>query len=185
MNGKTAHGRGAQGRSRFRQAGVLAAVVTGTAVLAAACAGSGSPSGAGKAAGYRKSLAFAQCMRSHGEPGWPDPTDSGTFTDNQIDINSPQYAAALSACGNLLPGDVAPLQLSAAQKQQRLDMALKNAECMRAHGVSNFPDPGPRDVQPDGNISLGSFPHSEVNTPQFRSAVKACEALTSKEGGGS
>ena len=32
---------------------------------------------AGSAA-YQKAVAFAQCMRSHGEPGWPTPTARGT-----------------------------------------------------------------------------------------------------------
>ena len=36
---------------------------------------------AGSAA-YQKAVAFAQCMRSHGEPGWPDPNSQGNFLIN-------------------------------------------------------------------------------------------------------
>ena len=51
---------------------------------------------------------------------------------------------------------------------------LKYAECIRSHGVSDFPDPGPAPgggfafrVQPDAN------PRSP--TPQFAAAEKACQ----------
>jgi hypothetical protein len=55
---------------------VLAAAVAGIALLVAACGGS-SPAVAGSTA-YQKALAYAQCLRSHGEPGWPTPTARGT-----------------------------------------------------------------------------------------------------------
>jgi len=28
---------------------------------------------------YQQSLAYAQCMRAHGEPGYPDPASNGGF----------------------------------------------------------------------------------------------------------
>jgi hypothetical protein len=51
--------------------------------------------------------AAAQCMRSHGYPAWPDPTDqNGSNTQAipaGIDMNSPQYQTAARACGVSLP----------------------------------------------------------------------------------
>lgn len=61
--------------------------------------------------------------------------------------------------------------------------ALQNARCMRAHGITNFPDPGPQDVKSNGNISLKGFPPSQVKSPQFQGAAKACLALIGKVGG--
>jgi len=61
----------------LQRAGVLAAVA-GIAVLAAACGGS-SPATAGQTA-YQRELAYALCMRGHGDPGFPDPQSDGTFT---------------------------------------------------------------------------------------------------------
>jgi len=68
-----------------------------------------------------KALAYAQCMRTHGEPDWPDPGRHGTFSTSQVDINAPAFATASSACQQLAP--TAPFQLSEAQQQQILAAA--------------------------------------------------------------
>ena len=52
-------------------------------------------------------MKFAQCMRSHGEPNWPDPTNlGGEFEFNlraaNIDPTSPQAAAAEQKCESQL-----------------------------------------------------------------------------------
>jgi hypothetical protein len=52
----------------------------------------------------KRLLAFAACMRSHGVPGYPDPTFSnggvsqGFGRSNGIDPNSPIFQAAQKAC---------------------------------------------------------------------------------------
>jgi hypothetical protein len=49
-------------------------------------------------------LAFAACMRSHGVPGYPDPTFGGggmvsqSIDKNSVDPSSPIYQAAQNAC---------------------------------------------------------------------------------------
>jgi hypothetical protein len=56
---------------------------------------------------FLQGVKAAQCMRSHGYPTWPDPTDQNG--DNAqaipagIDMNSPRYQAAAKACGVSLP----------------------------------------------------------------------------------
>jgi hypothetical protein len=60
----------------------------------------------------QKALAFADCMRSHGVPKFPDPkaTSDGGIDGGEIgprvgvDPNSPQFKAAEQACGKLVPG---------------------------------------------------------------------------------
>jgi hypothetical protein len=51
----------------------------------------------------RKNLAFAGCMRRHGFPTFPDSWGGGIHVDQMIklgiNVNSPQFAAALKACG--------------------------------------------------------------------------------------
>jgi hypothetical protein len=94
---------------------------------------------------YQKALAYTQCMRTHGEVNWPDPTTQGTFNDSQIDISSPQYISATQACQSLRVADGIHLPgLSPAQQQQAIDRVLKLAMCMRAHGIPGFPDPACR-----------------------------------------
>jgi hypothetical protein len=45
-------------------------------------------------------LEFAQCMRSHGEPDFPDPSASGGFSiPNSIDENSSIFQTGVQKCG--------------------------------------------------------------------------------------
>jgi hypothetical protein len=49
-------------------------------------------------------LIYARCMRTHGEPGFPDPSATGGFTiPNSVDENSSTFQAAERACKDLLP----------------------------------------------------------------------------------
>jgi hypothetical protein len=157
-------------RGRGWRTATLAAAMAGIALLVAACGG-GSPAVAGQTA-YQKDLAYSQCMRGHGEPGFPDPQPNGAIlitAKDHLAQGSPQFAAANKACQHLLPnGGV----MTAAQKQQALDRLLKFTACMRAHGITNFPDP----TVTNGGVGLsvggpgGPNPHS----PQFQSAQHAC-----------
>lgn len=58
------------------------------------------------------------------------------------------------------------------------DPALKLARCMRAHGLSNFPDP-----TPGGGIRIG--PGINPASPAFRSAQASCRGLLPGGGPGS
>src|ERR1700685_2840016 len=168
MNEHANAGRDRQ-RPEFRSAGVLAAAVAGAAVLIAACGAGGgsSPAAAGPPAAQH-ALAYAQCMRSHGEPGFPDPDSKGNFLNlGPVNIDSPQYRSANRTCGHLLPS----YQVTPAQRQQELSSALRYSACMRSHGVSSFPDP----VElANGNIELrlgaghGSSPQQAPAAPAGR-----------------
>jgi hypothetical protein len=76
MNDRTGRASGCHRPARPWQAGVLAAALAGAAVLAAACGGGGSPATPGLSV-HATAVAYAQCMRSHGVPGWPDPDSRG------------------------------------------------------------------------------------------------------------
>jgi hypothetical protein len=101
MNGKTG------GKRSTRCAGVLA-VAAAVAVLATGCdvvhvhLGSSAGSASTESAPYRVNLAYAQCMRAHGLPGFPNPSPSQGFSfSGQLAGygNSP----AAHACRHLLP----------------------------------------------------------------------------------
>jgi hypothetical protein len=52
-----------------------------------------------------RGLRFARCMRSHGEPNFPDPGVSGdqiTINFNNIDPSTPQFQKAEQTCGRLI-----------------------------------------------------------------------------------
>ena len=174
MNDDNGDRRGRLGRSRLRWAGIPAAVAS-IALLAVAC-GVGSPPLTAAQVRYQKALAYAQCMRSHGEPSFPDPTSQGGFK-SPTGSHGPAYQSAYTACKKLLPngGDV-----NAAQQRKLMGTALKFAACMRAHGITNFPDP----TMSNGTISIAIPQGSgiDTNSPQFLAAQQACRSL--KPGGG-
>ena len=181
MNDMTGGNRG------LRRAGALVAAAV-IAVLATGCGGS-APSSA-SAPTYAQVLALAQCMRGHGLPNFPDPDPSGGYTltsagsiegagGSSVDINSSQAQAAYGDCRHVLPGapSISQLEQREQQEQQQQEQALpallKYSQCMRSHGVPNFPDLGQGDQSPPPGNS-GSF---NPNSPQFQAASTACQHL--------
>jgi hypothetical protein len=158
-----------------------AIVLLSCAIVLAACGGgskqggqSPSPSAASQgssqgaaaqAAAQQKSLAFAACVRKHGVPNFPDPIN-GHFLISSSVQSSPQFQSATQACQKLLPNG-----LNGGASQGANNSALLNfAQCMRSHGVPNFPDP-----DPNGAIDLHGI---DPNSSQFQQAAQTCEAST-------
>jgi hypothetical protein len=147
MNGDTSSDRG-RWRGWSRRAGVLA-VTVGVVVLAAACNGSPSstgPGGSTNAGGSTNSslLAFSQCMRSQGVPNFPDSQPGASNAKfpgaQQLGVSSSLYQAAENACEHLLPAG-ANNQFPPAEMPQILSGMREFSQCMRSHGVPNWPDP--------------------------------------------
>ena len=123
-----------------------ALVLIAMAVLVSAC-GSSAPTGSSgdnnTAANAQKAVKFAECMRSNGVSGFPDPGASGSFTidgvvnGSSLDPNTPAFKQALGACRGLEPAGFTGGERSAQQNQA----ALEFAQCIRANGVKDFPDP--------------------------------------------
>ncbi len=154
--------------------GLSLAALASAALLLAGCGGGSSPnggvarlgSGAGSGATATRgaaapgsgsleaqALAFAGCMRSSGVPNFPDPSGGGGFLFRKsagVDPSSLSYAAAQAKCKKYLPtgpGSGPP------PSAQTLAHYLKVAQCMRSHGVPDFPDP---------RISLPSNPRAAL-----------------------
>jgi hypothetical protein len=132
-----------------------------------ACSGkpAGSPVASAPQAG---AVGFAQCMRSHGVRNWPDPDSSGIFdktkvTTQKLEVSNSALQAAQNTCQHLLPA------VSVTQQRLNAAQALQFSQCVRSHGVPNFPDPDGSGRIPDpatGGINQGS--------PQFQAANVAC-----------
>ncbi len=167
----TAAGRRAV-RDGSRRAGILAAVAA-AALLVAACGGSSGGSVASGSTAYQQALAYSQCMRGHGEPGFPDPDSKGNILINgQQDhlAGGSIMAAANKACQHLMP-KISPM--TGAQQRQVTAQALKFVACMRAHGLPTMQDPV---VNADGvefRIPQGAGP----NSPVMQAAQRACQNL--------
>jgi hypothetical protein len=176
---------------RFARAGLAIATLVAIAVPASGCGGasSGDAAGAGTTAGARtvsragvfgQALAFSGCMRTHGEPTYPDPTVKGgsvhetIVAGSGVDPSSPQFTAARNACKRFLPDNGAPgpsegQQLTPAEQA----VYLRAAACMRSHDVPDFPDPTFR----GGGVAFQSRTPIDTNTPQYRSALTTCRKL--------
>jgi len=74
----------------------------------------------------------------------------------------------LAGCGGGSSGGTAQ-NGSASPKQQDSAQLVRYAQCMRAHGVTNFPDP-----TSTGALTLDK---TTIDSPQFRSASQACRSL--------
>jgi hypothetical protein len=120
-----------------------------TVVLISACgssapAGSGGGGGSDKTTGVaQKAVKFAECMRNNGVSQFPDPGASGKLTIDAIangtslDPSTPAFKQAIDACKDLEPAGFTGSKRSPRQT----DAALKFAQCVREHGVTDFPDP--------------------------------------------
>jgi hypothetical protein len=125
--------------------GVLVLVLASLALLAAGCDGSKSPSIAAltttaktsaTASAYEQAVVkWADCMRKHGVPNFPNPNSQGATDAVGINVNSPQFLAAHQACQSL---EVAN---PPAVVHQQVLQELAVAQCMRKHGIPDFPDP--------------------------------------------
>ncbi|HYM15777.1 MAG TPA: hypothetical protein VEZ14_09465 [Dehalococcoidia bacterium] len=125
-----------------------------------------------------QAVKFAECMRKNGVSGFPDPNASGAFTidtianGSSLDVSSPAFKQAISACKDLEPPGFTGSRRSAQQQEA----ALKFAQCMRDNGVKDFPDP--TDTGPLINVNGA---HS---IPGFQAAVQKCrDFLTGATGG--
>jgi hypothetical protein len=121
---------------------------------------------------YSQMLKFAQCMRSHGVVDFPDPSSNGTILVGGTVSQSPQYPAADETCHKLLPNGGVP---TAAQHAQGIAQLLKFSVCMRAHGISDYPDPTSNGIRIP--VRKGMPSDLDPNNPRFQSAEKACQSL--------
>jgi hypothetical protein len=120
-------------------------------------------------------LKFAECMRAHGVPNFPDPNSQGAIQvgpSSGIDKGSPKFQAALQACQKVLPNSGRPSPQQLARMRQG---ALAFSACMRGHGVPDFPDP----TFSGGGIGVRIHiqPGSDLDpqSPVFQAAQQACQ----------
>jgi hypothetical protein len=82
-------------------------------------------------------------------------------------------AVVLAGCGSNAPPRTTT---SAAATQNPAAAAYRYADCMRGHGVTNFPDP--QVINKPGQQGIRqAVPAGVAGTPKFNSAQKACHGL--------
>lgn len=159
---------------RLRPLAALAMV----GLISAGCANAPAATSTGDStATHDKAVRFAECMRDNGVTEFPDPDASGTFkygikAGSSLDPSTAAWKRAIAACKDLEPpGALGGGQLSAQELRARLEFA----QCMRDHGVTDFPDPAP-----DGPLIDVRGARS---IPGFQAAVDTCRDLLAAASG--
>jgi hypothetical protein len=132
----------------------------------------------------QSALAWAHCMRSSGVQDLPDPTGSNVKipTAQQLGVSSSQLQTAESTCRHLLAnGGSGP---NPAQLEQEMDSMRTFADCLRSHGIANWPDPtvGPQG-RPEFKL-VGARGIPDPSSPQLQNAIHDCGHLVPTAVGG-
>ena len=144
----------------------------------------------GRVSGLSVAIAYSACMRSQGVPNYPDPDSGGQLPKGdaqQFGVSTSQYQAAQQACQHLLPtgGSLHQEEYQCMQNsdcpsalvQQMLTADRKLAQCMRSHGVPNFPDPTTDSNGPVFNITNAGISDAASHTSQFEAKLDECARL--------
>jgi hypothetical protein len=117
-------------------------------------------------------------MRSHGAPNYPDPTSRGLPKESPqlLGLTESQFLAAQNACVHVLPPG-SNLVWTGANQDQAMQEMLKFAQCMRAHGVPNWPDPTNGPAGP--GFDLVGIP-GNWSSPQIDNTMSVCQHVLPK-----
>jgi hypothetical protein len=151
---------------------------TGSASAGGATAGTATGSAAHtKLSKQEKAVKFAECMRANGVPHFPDPDPKGDYNFG-VDVTREVWLNAIDACKSLKP----PGALSSRRTPKQQSAALRFAQCVRDHGVKDFPDP----VNGEPMIDTYKIPSS--NRPGgmtiLNAATHACGSVLKLAAGG-
>jgi hypothetical protein len=146
------------------------------AASGAATAGGADP-GAKAATAHDKAVKFAECMRANGVPHFPDPDSKGAVNFG-VDVPRDVWLKAVDACKALKP----PGALSAKRTPKQQSATLRFAQCVRDHGVKDFPDP----VNGEPVIDTYKIPSSDRpgGMAILDAATHKCGAILKRSAGG-
>jgi hypothetical protein len=133
-------------------------------------------------------VAFSRCVRSHGVANFPDPqagASNAKFPSaQQLRVSSSQLGNAETACQRLLPVGIDD-QFPSSEVPLLLRAMLPFSSCMRAHGVSNFPDPAvDSEGRPIFPLSTHGISLNYSHSQQFNTAIGKCQKLAPRQLGG-
>jgi hypothetical protein len=162
----------------------IVALISGCGSGAPAASGTANSSGGASntTAAVQKGVKFSECMRSNGVPTFPDPSASGTFTIDEVangtslDTTSPTFTQAIGACKSLEPAGFE----GGTRSTQQQSAALEFARCIRANGVSDFPDPAAGQPLVDTNRIPSASTSSGMSI--LKAAMQKCRDVAAAAG---
>jgi hypothetical protein len=117
----------------------------------------------------------AQCIREHGVPNFPDPVVSAgqlALPNEEQALAPPGADAAVEACRSILER-LPPSALGEDEDRpgpEDVSQLLKFAQCIREHGIPDWPDP-----KADGSFPiLGTPLEREGKSQRMQRATEAC-----------
>jgi uncharacterized protein YceK len=156
---------------------LISLISAGCGSNAASETGTAGTGGTKSATEQNKAVKFAECIRGHGVPHFPDPDAKGDFVFG-IDVSPAVWKKAVDACKDLEP----PGALSGRRSPKQQSAALRFAACIRKNGVKDFPDP----VNGDPLVDTTKIPSS--NQPGgmtiLNAAMKKCGSVLGLAAGG-
>jgi hypothetical protein len=158
---------------------------TGPGAGAGSSAGASQAPGSGHESSPTRAAALhdaAQCIRSHGIPGYADPvlTPSGaTYSDQRSFQNAGQSTvdAVHHACGTLMAQASLNPESEPPAPPQLVQAGVRNSQCYRAHGLPNVKDPTAQTPYVPGHgfsLTADQIPSGGKQSPAFQQAIQAC-----------
>ena len=159
-------------------AGCSSGSSTGTAAGSGTSSTGTTTSGAEETLSARdKAVKFAECIRAHGVSDFPDPDAKNQFQYG-VSVTPAVWNRATTACKDLQP----PGTLSGKRTPKQQSASLRFAQCVRDHGVKDFPDP----VNGEPLIDTNKIPSS--NKPGgmtiLNAATHKCGSVLGQAAGG-
>jgi hypothetical protein len=156
------------------------ALLSLTTLLLAACAAGGGGAAASPSHSQTQQLTlqvfqrYSQCVRDHGVADWPDPVylEGGS-------VDFPPGTAGLShlpqavrdACDPILDAMPADARIGQPSARPDLPALLRFAQCMRTHGLAEWPDP---DAAGTFHLPADLLGKNGPRQTEFLSARQAC-----------
>lgn len=141
---------------------------SGDGVASANSSAAATASGGVALADSEAQLKFARCMRQQGIH-MDDPVNDGNPSTIQLPRGSTEaerqkILAAAEACKNYLPNGGAGLNLDS----DEVEKVRKFAQCIRANGYSDYPDP-----DSEGRVQLPAG--TDPDDPKLKAALSKCQ----------
>jgi hypothetical protein len=151
-------------------------------LIGAGCSSENTGSGGTKTS--TKGMRFAECMRDNGVTEFPDPDASGELTidgvlnGSSLDSSTPVWKEAMATCKDLQPpGFTGDDNVTASEQDARLEFA----QCIRDHGVKDFPDPAKGDPLVDTRRIPSSAEPGGMDV--LNAAMQTCGELAERANG--